>query len=241
MLHINYLVQISMFRTSIIEALRNRFAGVSDAILNRIADKLDKTVKAQEEVATAVAGVTFQQVLESYGDSRATEAQQTAVRNYESKYGLKDGVKVDNGGQPQEPNPAEPTSQGGEQTPAWAKALIDSQKTIAERLNAIEGERTTATRKQKLAAIIEKLPENLRKPYDRTPVEGLSDEDFNSLLTEVTTEVESIVKDSNARGAVFGRPSAQSSRQAQSGELSKEQQDAIAQRDGVATGDKQPF
>lgn len=43
-----------MFRTQIIEALRNRFAGVSDAILGRIADKLAKTVTSQEQVATAV-------------------------------------------------------------------------------------------------------------------------------------------------------------------------------------------
>lgn len=233
-----------MFRTSIIEALRNRFAGVSDAILNRIADKLDKTVKAQEEVAAAVAGVTFQQVLESYGDSRATEAQQTAVRNYESKYGLKDGVKVDgNGGQqPQTTTATTPNQQDGAETPAWAKALIDSNKALTDRLSALEGERTTAARRQKLAAVTGRLPESLRKAYERTPVESISDEEFDSLLADITGEVDGIVKDGNARGAVFGRPSAQSGRETArpQDELSKEQLDAIGKREGVAS-DAQPF
>lgn len=232
-----------MFRTSIIEALRNRFAGVSDAILGRVADKLAKTVASQEEVATAVEGVTFQQVLESYGDSRATEAQQTAVRNYESKYGLKDGAKVENGGgAPQEqqaPTQQQKEEQG--QTPAWAQAIIDSNKTLREELNALKGERLATDRRQKLAAITDKLPESLRKAYDRTPVEGLTDDDFNALLTEVGTEVDGIVRDSSARGAVFGKPTAVNGRAAQGNELSKEQLDTITKREGVAAGDQQPF
>ena len=76
-------------------ALTTKFPGVSATILGRIADKLAKTATSAEDVKTAVDGVTFQQILESYGDSRATEAQQTAVLNYEKKYGLKEGRKVD--------------------------------------------------------------------------------------------------------------------------------------------------
>lgn len=66
-------------RKEILDALKAKFPGVSESILGRIADKLAKTASTQEQVTTAVEGVTFQQVLESYGDSRATEAQQTAV------------------------------------------------------------------------------------------------------------------------------------------------------------------
>lgn len=233
-----------MFRTLIIEALRNRFAGVSDAILGRVADKLAKTVTSEEQVATAVEGVTFQQVLESYGDSRANEAQQTAVRNYESKYGLKDGAKVENGGGSpqgqQQPTQQQPTT-GAEAIPAWAQALIDGNKSLRDELTALKGERLATDRRQKLAAITGKLPESLRKAYDRTPVEGMTDDDFAALLTEVGTEVDGIVKDSNARGAVFGKPSAVNGRAAQGNELSKEQLDAISKRDGVAAGDQQPF
>ena len=72
-------------RQQILDALKAKFQGVSEKILGRIADKLAKTVTTAEQVATAVEGVTLQQLLDSYGDSRATEAQQTAVHNYESK------------------------------------------------------------------------------------------------------------------------------------------------------------
>ena len=84
----------------ILEKLKAKFEGVSDSILDRIAEKLAKTVKNEEEATTAVEGVTLQQLFDSYGDSRATEAQRTAVSNYEKKYGLKDGAKVTSGGAP---------------------------------------------------------------------------------------------------------------------------------------------
>ena len=65
----------------ILNALKAKFQGVSDAVLSRIANKLAKTVTSQEQVATSVEGVTLQQVIDSYADHRATEAQQTAVQN----------------------------------------------------------------------------------------------------------------------------------------------------------------
>jgi len=186
-------------KKQILEALKAKFVGVSEAILNRIADKLAKTVTTEEQVKTAVEAVTFQQVLESYGDSRATEAQQTAVSNYEKKHGLKDGQKVDDGSGEDvtKKHPA-----GGADVPDWAKQLIDSNKQLTERLNKMDGERTTATRRQKFNAVIETLPEDYRKAYGRTPVENLSDADFESLIVEIGKEVEGI----NVKSAVFGRP-----------------------------------
>ena len=50
-------------RKEILDALKAKFTGVSDAILGRIADKLAKTATTAEQVATAVEGVTFQQAV----------------------------------------------------------------------------------------------------------------------------------------------------------------------------------
>lgn len=235
-------------KQKILEALKAKFPGVNANVLNRIADKLAKTVTTDEQITTAIAGVTkeFIEIIESYGDSRATEAQQTAVQTYETKYGLKDGQKIDNGGGSQggqqggtqtvQTQPA-----GGGQVPAWAQALIESNKTITERLNKMDGDRTTVTRKQQLSTIIEKLPENLRKAYERTPVDGLTDEQFNTLVGEITTEVDGIVNDTRAKGAVFGRPAAQNGGSSSQGnELTKEQLEAISHRDNKPA-DGQPF
>lgn len=235
-------------KQKILEALKAKFPGVNANVLNRIADKLAKTVTTDEQVTTAIAGVTkeFIEIIESYGDSRATEAQQTAVQTYETKYGLKDGQKIDNGGGSQGgqqggTQTVQTQSAGVEQVPAWAQDLIESNKTITERLNKMEGDRTTATRKQQLSTIIEKLPENLRKAYERTPVDGLTDEQFNTLVGEITTEVDGIVNDTRAKGAVFGRPAAQNGGSSSQGnELTKEQIEAISHRDNKPA-DGQPF
>ena len=229
----------------ILNALKAKFQGVSDAVLSRIANKLAKTVTSQEQVATSVEGVTLQQVIDSYADHRATEAQQTAVQNYESKYGLKDGEKVtpvtvqQQGGQPTGGQPTQPTA-GATETPEWAKQLIEQNKALTDRIAKIEGQRTTDSRKQQLSTIIAKLPEQLRKPYERITLDSLSDEQFNTLVTEITTEVEGIANDINSKGAVFGRPTANSGGN-QGNELTKEQQDAIAHRDGSVKGEGQPF
>ncbi|HBJ76804.1 MAG TPA: hypothetical protein DDY68_02995, partial [Porphyromonadaceae bacterium] len=75
--------------------LKAKFEGVSDSILNRISERISKSAQSVEDATTLAEGVSFQQVLESYGDSRATEAQETAIRNYEKRYGLKEGVRVE--------------------------------------------------------------------------------------------------------------------------------------------------
>ena len=115
-------------RKQILEALKAKFEGVSEAVLGRIADKLAKTVTTEEQVATAVEGVTLQQVIDGYADSRATEAQKTAVRSYEQKHGLKDGVKVKEGA----PEDEDELDEGGEKTPKWARTLIEQNKALTE-------------------------------------------------------------------------------------------------------------
>ena len=232
-------------KQQILTALKAKFVGVSDAILDRVATKLAQTVTTAEQVQTAVDGVTFQQVLESYGDSRATQATQTAVHNYETKYGLKDGVKVTPPEQqppvvPPVTPPVTPPAGGAETVPAWAQALIDSNNSLKNELAQMKTARTTETRKQQISTLIEKLPENLRKAYSRTPVDGLTDEQFIALVGEITTEVGDIQSSIQQKGAVFGKPAAQNGGN-QGAELTKEQLAAITQRDGSAQGQGQPF
>ena len=232
-------------KQQILTALKAKFVGVSDAILDRVATKLAQTVTTAEQVQTAVDGVTFQQVLESYGDSRATQATQTAVHNYETKYGLKDGVKLTPPEQqppvvPPVTPPVTPPAGGAETVPAWAQALIDSNNSLKNELAQMKTDRTTETRKQQISNLIEKLPENLRKAYSRTPVDGLTDEQFTALVGEITTEVGDIQSSIQQKGAVFGKPAAQNGGN-QGAELTKEQVAAITQRDGSAQGQGQPF
>lgn len=192
-------------KKELVEALKAKFQGVSDKILDRIANRLANTVTTQEQVATAVEGVTFQQVLDSYGDSRATEAAQTAVANYETKHGLKDGKSIASAPETK----TEHESNDGEKIPAWAQSLIESNKALSEQVKTMQGEKLTASRRDQLSKIISTLTPSIRKAYERTPVDSLSDEEFETLKGEITSEAAEIARETAAKGAVFGRPTVQ--------------------------------
>lgn len=180
--------------------LRDKFNGVSDSILVRVAAKVANGIADESALANAVDQVTFQQVLESYGDSRANEAQQTAVRNYEQKHNLKDGKPYE------KPDDAPKSTDGIEQIPAWAQMLIDDNKQLKNELASMKGQRTAEQRRTALNDITQKLPQELRKAYDRIPLESLSNEEFETMKGEITEEVKSILDGQRAHDSVFGRP-----------------------------------
>ena len=81
----------------------------------------------------------------------------------------------------------------------------------------------------------------MRKAYARTPVDNLSDEEFSSLVTDITKEVSDMKADMNAKGAIFGQPSVVPGGNGGNTELTKEQMEAIAHREGKPNADAQPF
>ncbi len=195
-----------MKRTAL-DALKTKFEGVSEAVLSRIADKIAKTAKTTEEVTTAVEGVTIQQVVDGYADSRANEAQQTAVANYEKKHGLKDGKPLEH----QEPNQQEPnpTPKGGDDLAAQITAAVQAAvKPLSDELAALKGEKTVNARKEALNKILEGAPEKVRQRYEKDfgRMNFTDDEDFNNWIGEITPDVEAITTEFNAKGGVVGRP-----------------------------------
>ncbi|MGX8695373.1 MAG: hypothetical protein ACSW8D_03220 [Prevotella sp.] len=190
---------------SILQALKKRFEGVNENILARIAKNLEKNVKTEDEVQAAVDGVTVQQLLENHGDYRATEATKTAVSNYEKKHNLKDGEKVKT---PATEEESGKTVEEGGDTPPWAKALIESNKKLSEKVSKLEGEKLNSERKARFGKVIAGLPEELRKGYERITLDTMEDEKFDNLLQEVETEVKGIQQNHRAKGAVTGRPTA---------------------------------
>ena len=87
-------------KKKLISALATKFEGVDAKVFGRIADNImdRKTIESEDDIEAAVAEITFNDVLTSYGDARATESARTAKRNaivdYEKRYGIKDGKKV---------------------------------------------------------------------------------------------------------------------------------------------------
>lgn len=190
-------------KQTIIDLLKTKFEGVDESILSRIAEtKAAKAVKTEEEANAYVEGITLTHLLNSYGDIRSTEAQRTAVANYEKKHGIKDGKKVSTEGDPN----ALGNEDNIEEMPAWAKAMLESNKKLTEQVEAMTAEKHTAARKQKLDAIINRLPERDRRGYARTSFADLSDEDFDTLLEDINNEVEDTLKENQTTGTTFRAP-----------------------------------
>ena len=218
----------SKMKQKAIELLKDKFAGVADSIIERIAAKVATGISDEEALKAAVEKVTFQTVLESYGDSRANEAQQTAVKNYEKKYGLKDGKTIEQQPDEDEKNKKQPT---GDDVPAWAKAIIESNEKLKDELAQMKANKVADGRKARLNKIVEQLPESLRKAYGRTNVESLSDEEFDNLTNEVNGEVEKINGEISAKKTVFGIPMKTAGGTATKGkEATKEETDAVVSK-----------
>ena len=110
-------------KEKLLALLQTKFAGVDNAILDRIATKKSENVTDEAQLPTIAEGIGFQDVLTSYGDYRAGDAQQTAVKNYEKRHNLKDG------------KPIEQPATGERQAPEWFKAYKRQQE---ERENAVK-------------------------------------------------------------------------------------------------------
>ena len=205
-------------KQKILDALKARFEGVPSAILGRMADALVKTVAKEEDVDSAVEGVTFQQLFEAELDRRANDATQTAISNYEKKHGLKDGQPASGGGQGtrtepnnNQQNPPEGGAQGAQgvdlaaQIAAAIKAAVEP---LTAKITTLEAGKTADTRKQRLDTAIatgsDKFKTRISRDYARMNFKD--DEDYNAWITEVETEAKEEAEASATQGAAFGRP-----------------------------------
>lgn len=165
----------------ILAGLRTKFAGVDDATLQRIASKKSEGVTDESKVNSIVEGISFQDVLTSYGDYRADGAQKTAVSNYEKKHNIKDGKPIE------EPKPQDPQPTPTEQVPAWAQSLIDSNKTLSEKLAAMDAKTKVDIRNKQIDDVAKTfgIPEFAYK--GKTIAD---DADLNQYFTDLKQEMQ---------------------------------------------------
>ncbi len=154
----------------ILAGLQTKFPGVDTATLTRIATKKAEGVTDETKVTSIVEGISFQDVMQNYGDFRAGQAQTSAVTNYEKKHGLKDGKPI------KEPEPPKPTDPPKPQETDIAKMIADGIaagiKPFADELAAFKTERAQEARNAQILAkakeygISEKLVPMLNIPSD---------------------------------------------------------------------------
>lgn len=201
-----------MFK-QILDALTTKYKGVDARILTRMARKLAKSVKSEDEVQDAVDGVTMMDFIQQESDRSAQAATKNAVNDYEQKYHIKDGKPF----KAAEPTPPadgdgdgdndDDEGDGGTPTPTPSKngrarkhvskleaqiaALTETVSTLTGTIKGMQQERTAKTRRQQYEELFEGVDEKVKNRYLRN-FERLSfkdDNDFNEWLEEMTTQV----------------------------------------------------
>ena len=144
----------------ILAGLQQKFTGVDTAILTRIATKKAEGVTDETKVNSIVEGISFSDVLNSYGDFRAGDATRTSVLNYEKRHNLKDGKPI-------ETTTTTKTEENKDDVPAWAQALIDSNKSLLTEVSTLKQEKAQATRQEQIMAKAKEygIPETFAKRY----------------------------------------------------------------------------
>lgn len=169
----------------ILAGLQQKFSGVDTATLTRIATKKAEGVTDETKVNSIVEGISFQDVLTSYGDFRAGDARITAVANYEKKHNLKDGKPIEN------PNPEPPKQEPKpDEKPDIAKLIADGIaagiKPFSDKLAAFEAKEEQAQRMAQISSVAKKygIPDFMLK--DRTIPENT---DLDTYMKDVKQEM----------------------------------------------------
>ena len=227
-------------KTKLITALATKFEGVDAKVFGRIADNImdRKTIETDEDVEAAVAEISFQDVLKSYGDARATESARTAKRNaiseYEKRYKLKDGKKVaqkddDDDDDDPKADPNDDDKSGSAVLAAMKKMLAGLEQkldTANNEIAAMKKGKITDGRKAQLSELMKGFTEKERKMFDRISVDDMSDEDFATVLNDV----KEIADEKAAAGAAFLPPLGGNSGNGQKVEVSDADVDEVVSK-----------
>lgn len=188
---------MSIKRTAL-DKLKTKFEGIDEKVLSRIAAKIAKTAKTDEDVAAEVDELTLMDIINSYTDSRVNDAQDKAVKRYKQENGIKDDEDGDgtkegdgDGKEGTDGNGGTGSKGGDDDTPAYIKALMKSVETLAKEVTSLKAGKTADARKEALDKVLKDASERERKFYEKNyaRMRFESDEDFNDWLDSVTDDI----------------------------------------------------
>ena len=176
----------------ILQQLKTKYKdlGLSETILKAKAKQIEKAVKAEDEIENAVAGVEDDlAIFQSFADQNRTLAKK--IEDLE-KGKTTDPKPAD----PADPKPADPKPAPTGDVPEWAKALIESNKTLTENLTKIQQKEAQQTTAQQLQAKFTelKIPQSFQKliPMDKV---FATPEEMEAFVTEQKANYDGIAQE----------------------------------------------
>jgi hypothetical protein len=187
--------------------LKALFAGValSKKTIELIGDQMSKAGLTDESTDEEIdAKLNDRNALYSFEDQKKFDDYQTGkVAKEKADKEAADKKAAEEGKTP-------PTNPEDAEMPAWAKALIQSNQTLAQSLEAIKGEKVTNTRKEQLAEKLANTPDAFKnkaiKDFNRMKFE--TDDEFNDYLTETETDAADFIQEQSNAGLGGDRPPA---------------------------------
>lgn len=170
----------------ILQQLKTKYKdlGLSETILKAKAKQIEKAVKAEDEIENAVAGVEDDlAIFQSFADQNRTLAKEIA--DLKKAKGTEEP-------KPEDPKPEDPKPAPTGDVPEWAKAIIESNKTLSESLTAMKTKEAQQTNAQKLQSKLTEL--KVSKSYldilPQSPTERTfeSDEEIEAFATSLKTK-----------------------------------------------------
>jgi myosin heavy subunit len=197
----------------ILALLVAKFSGVRKDGLTQMARNISLLATTDTEVQALIDKLEVNKVTEIVKDYRTevdkevTTATKTHETNLRKKYDLKDKAEPD-------PEPGKGKTPEGDDTPAWAKSLLETNQKLTERLNGLEAGKVKQTRLQTLEEKLKDVPAAYKadklKDFNRMGFD--TDEAFTEYLTETEAGITALNQELADKGLsgqtkpIFGQP-----------------------------------
>ena len=189
-------------KEKILALLIAKFSGVRKDGLQQLARSMALQAADEAAAQALVDAISDTQVTEFVKDWRAEVDSETtkAIKANEDKLKSKFNF-VEKKGEPTPPAP--------DDAPAWAKTIIDDNKTLKEELAALKSGKTTDVRKTKLEEALKdaapKFKETIVRQFGR--MSFATDEEFDAFVAETQTDAKEFVQQSANSGlGAHGKP-----------------------------------
>lgn len=177
-------------KEEILALLVSKFAGVRKDGLAQLALMLSLQAANKEEATALVEKFTPEKVSDFVKDWRKDVDKEVSDANKTFEGTLKKKYDLVEKKEPVDPSKKDPNPD--DQTPAWAKVLIESNQKMAERLNSIEGEKITTSRLQQLEGKFAGVPESYKAQRiadAKLFVHSMDDAAFGEYLTKTESDI----------------------------------------------------
>ena len=210
-------------KTKILTALKTKYKnlGFGEKAFDGVAEYLATTVTEEANIETAIGGVeAMLKAFQSEADKLRGENTTLKTQLDEAKKIQANPQKKDNGD----------NGDNGDDMPEWAKKMLGGFEGIQKKLEALETDKVTGSRKSRLDEKLKDAPDSLRNMIAKNfgKMKFDSDDDFDEYLTDVSTQVETFVKDEKIDGVSGNNKSQKGSGNASRvKEATKEELDAV--------------